>query len=101
MVSLIIYLVIGIACILLILILIEDIITKKICNKTKYRIIKGYSKKHNTLVYKLQESFLWVFWLTVDEYLIGIYTIEGLKCEIKRIKNKNKNKHKKEVVYEE
>jgi hypothetical protein len=91
--------ILGIVCIVLILILIEEIITKKICNKTKYRIIKGYSETYNTLVYKLQESFLWVFWVTIDEYLIGLNTIEELKREIKR--RKNKNKHTKEVIYKE
>lgn len=91
--------ILGIVCVVLILILIEEIITKKICNKTKYRIIKSYSEMYETSVYKLQESFLWIFWVTIDEYLIGINSIEDLKREIKILKNKNKTK--KEVVYEE
>lgn len=97
--SIILFVLLGILWIVGILMLIEEIITKRICNKTKYRIIKGYSETYNTTVYKLQESFLWVFWVTIDEYLIGLNTIEELKREIKR--RKNKNKHPKEVIYKE
>jgi hypothetical protein len=81
-----------------ILLLIEEIITKKICNKTKYRIIKSYSEMYDTSVYKLQESFLWIFWVTIDEYLIGINSIEDFKREIERLK---RIKPQKEVIYEE
>ena len=90
--------ILGICLIVLILILIEEIITKKICNKTKYRIIKGDGEKYyNRVVYKLQESFLWIFWTTIDEFPVGIYSVDDVKNEIKRLKNINK----KEVLYEE
>jgi hypothetical protein len=79
-----------------ILLLIECIIAKYFHDTTKYRIVKCYSKQYNS-IYKLQESFLLVFWITVAEYPAGLCSIEEVKRQIERFKRKTK----KEVVYKE
>ena len=61
----------------------------------KYRIIKSYNAFSWIPIHILQKRFLWFFWIDLGEYPINRYSLEDVKREIKRLKNK------KEVVYEE
>lgn len=79
--------------------LIDSIIEKYFSYIFKYRIVK--IKEDLRTKYIIQRRFLWFFWIYVDGYPANLYTLEEVKNEIKKIKNENKNKHKKEVVYEE
>ena len=62
---------------------------------TKYRIIKSYNAFSLIPNHILQKRFLWFFWIDIGEYPTNRYSLEDVKREIKRLKNK------KEVVYEE
>lgn len=61
----------------------------------KYRIIKSYNAFSWIPNHVLQKRFLWFFWIDIGEYPTTRYSLEDVKREIKRLKNK------KEVVYKE
>lgn len=73
----------------------SDDIKKITTNRTKYRIIKSYDSLSWIPNYILQKRFLWFFWIDVREFSTNCYSLENVKNEIKRLKNK------KDVVYEE
>lgn len=75
-----------------------DNIKKITTNRTKYRIIKSYSKTYNESAYIIQERYLWFFWIYVGEYCTSVYALEEVKSQIERLK---RIKTKKEVLYEE
>ena len=81
----------------LLLALIQEMTSKNIFNMTRYRIVKGYNDKGKP-VYKLQESLLWILWCDVDEYSVGVYSVEDVKRKLEVLKKKNK---KEEVIYKE
>lgn len=74
--------------------LLENII-KITTNRTKYRIIKSYNSLSWIPNHILQKRFLWFFWIDIREFPTNHYSLEDVKNEIKRLKDK------KEVVYEE
>ncbi len=78
----------------LIIWLLDDI--KKITtNRTKYKIIKSYNSLDWIPNYILQKRFLWFFWIDIKEFPTNHYSLEDVKNEIKRLKDK------KEVLYKE
>lgn len=74
--------------------LIDSIIEKYFCGIFKYRIVKKKVENLRTK-YIIQRRFLWFFWIDVREFPTNHYSLEDVKNEIKRLKDK------KEVVYEE
>lgn len=73
----------------------SDDIKKITTNRTKYRIIKSYDSLSWIPNHILQRRFLWFFWIDVREFPTNHYSLEDVKNEIKRLKDK------KEVAYEE
>jgi hypothetical protein len=90
-------LVIGLIVIIFIttIICLLDNIKKITTKRTKYRIIKSYNSLDWIPNHILQKRFLWLFWIDVREFPTNHYSLEDVKNEIKRLKDK------KEVAYEE
>lgn len=70
----------------LIIVLIDGIIEKYFCSMLKYRIVK--IKEDSKTKYVIQRRFLWLFWIYVGGYPTNLYTLEEVKSQIERLKDK-------------